>query len=770
MYKILILFLLFFLMNSAFAIMISPSMDDPQKPFSYFSKPTDEIGVMDEPLATEITPEGYLYTGFGELMFFVGAEKIPVVQRHRTLEQGFLPIIHYDFKHEDLLYSFTIFSALVPMQKSKQQINFIRVTIHNMTNEPRRADFAIGFRYQKNVNTVDGVSENRFKRPFPKKKLGNYWQMGEKFNPNWIYEFKENAFCRNKKILYIFNQPPTQRTFTLEYNGYKAHNLTPRKLRILPTTPVGITHFAFDLKGKEDVQLDFKMPIVPASLKDMSALAVADFDVFKNKTIEIWQNIIAAGMQLDLPEKKVVDTFKASLIYDLLAKDKVNNHYIQTVNLLHYHEFFLRDAADIAYMYDITGYPKYARQVLDFFPNWQKKDGNFLSQPEQYDGFGQVLWAYGQHYSMTKDGSFAVSRIPSIMRAISWLKKARNSDSLHLIPISHVKDNENIIGHITGYNFLALAGLNKVIPMLKAVGENKKTQEVETEYQNYKAILLKLLNKIAQKTSDYIPPTLDGKIAGQNWGNLLGAYPIEILDPWDKKISATLNKTRQQYQEGLITYADGKFLHHYLTIKNTLTALLRGEQKQVITEFYNLLLHTSSTHAGFEFCIEPWADRNFRANLSPHGWFAAEYRTLLRKMFVREHDQDLHLFSAISPAWIGAGKKIELKNVPTEFGRVDLQLEQRDEQHAIFHLIAHWENPPQKIIFHIPWFMTLKNFKSDANFLAQRSNEIWLPANTKKIELIWIPKKSEQNFNYLLTVKNYKKEYARRFELFKRGL
>ncbi|HUX45317.1 MAG TPA: hypothetical protein VMV57_11250, partial [Terracidiphilus sp.] len=48
------------------AQMVSPSIDKPGEPFSYYSAPTDEIGMMDAEAATEITPEGYLRTGFGE--------------------------------------------------------------------------------------------------------------------------------------------------------------------------------------------------------------------------------------------------------------------------------------------------------------------------------------------------------------------------------------------------------------------------------------------------------------------------------------------------------------------------------------------------------------------------------------------------------------------------------------------------------------------------------------------------------------------------------
>ncbi|MGB9146624.1 MAG: hypothetical protein WCC14_12435, partial [Acidobacteriaceae bacterium] len=51
------------------AQMVDPAIDAGNGPFSYYSQPTGEIGVMDAPSGTEISPEGFLYTGYGELMF-----------------------------------------------------------------------------------------------------------------------------------------------------------------------------------------------------------------------------------------------------------------------------------------------------------------------------------------------------------------------------------------------------------------------------------------------------------------------------------------------------------------------------------------------------------------------------------------------------------------------------------------------------------------------------------------------------------------------------
>ena len=121
------------------AQMVSPSIDDPNKPFTYFSKPTDEIGVMGSEGATEITPEGYLRTGFGELMFFSGPDLVPTSVRIRTLEEGHLPIDHYEFERDGIIYRFTMFEAGLNADQSGPLVNFIRVTMRNATSQPTRA-------------------------------------------------------------------------------------------------------------------------------------------------------------------------------------------------------------------------------------------------------------------------------------------------------------------------------------------------------------------------------------------------------------------------------------------------------------------------------------------------------------------------------------------------------------------------------------------------------------------------------------------------------
>lgn len=762
-----IIFFIFVIPSCFASTMISPQIDaNANQPFSYFSKPTDEIGFMDTPYATEITPEGYLYTGFTELLFLVGSELTPISQRIRTLEKGYLPIIHYTYNNEGIAYHFTLFSTTLNNKPNGTLVNFVKVNITNETNQPRRMDFAIATRYKNNVNTEQGVGDNRFKRPYKSKYLGDYQQVGVEFKKDWRYAFKENAFLRDNKILYVFEEAPQKKLFTLKNNGYVIPDLTPRPLNILVNTPVGIARYARKLNPHENITLIFKMPVIPSVYSQYKKILTADFNEYKKRTIQNWQTILNKGMRIEIPEAKMTDTFNASLIYDLLARDKIDNHYIQTVNKLQYHEFFLRDAAEISHMYDLTGYPDYAGEILQFFKYKQQADGNFLSQPEEFDAWGQTLWAYGQHYRMTEDKQFAKNIYPQIKKAVAWLKNVRQKDPLHLIPATHGTDNENVAGHITGYNFLALAGLKQAILLADVSQHTNDVRDFKKEYEDYQQTFLNRLHLVATTS---IPPTLDGTYKGQDWGNLLGAYPETILDPHDPLITATLKNVRNKYQEGIMTYGDGKWLHHYLTIKNTLTSLLRDEQEQVLQEFYSVLVHTSSTHAGFEFGIHPWGNRNFEANLAPHGWFASEYRTLLRNMLVREQNDELHLLSVMSPAWIGTGKTINVERAPTEFGTVNFQLQQANDTQATLNLSAVWRHTPRAIVIHMPWFMNVEKIRVDGKLIPiLTNNSIRIPADAKLIHIEW-SKQKQVDYSYEKAVTDYKQEYKRRYEIFMHG-
>jgi hypothetical protein len=776
----LVLTLSSFFALQAVAQMVSPEIDRPNEPFSYFSRPTDVIGVMDAPAATLVSPEGFFYTGSGELMLFAGSPAEPLTQRVRTLERGYLPIIHYTVQRRGLQYDVTAFAATLDGRPDGTLVNFIRVQVKNNASHVAVAWLGAAMRYQSEVNNPSGVADNRFERPVDGKYPGDYRQLGERFNPDWVYGFENDSFMRGGEAMYLFpSGPQCEKHLTMKEGYNEGSDLSPRKFPVLPYTPMGYVQYRLPLKSGESVTLDFKMPVLPLAPKspEMEATRAANFGEYRQKVIDGWEKILAAGIDIEVPEAKVNDTFKANLIYDLIARDKIGDDYIQTVNKFHYHAFWLRDSSYIVRMYDLSGYPDYARQVLDFFPRWQQPDGNFVSQGGQFDGWGQVLWAYGAHYRLTGDREFAASVFPSVRKSVEWLKTARAADPLHLIPETKPGDNEDIQGHVTGHNFWALAGLKNAIVLADAVGTPEDAAEFRREYDDLFAALKKALAKATATTDGYIPPGLDGQ-KGQDWGNMLAVYPEQILDPHDPMVSATLQKTREKYAEGIMTYGDGRWLHHYLTLKNTETETIRGDDETAIRELYALLVHTSSTHEGFEFAIRPWGTRDFNLNLTPHGWFAAKFRAALRNMMLREEGRDLHLLSVVSPEWLRPGTSIQVKRAPTEFGPFEFTLRTIDAEHSILDLNSTWKKAPEKLVLHLPWFMNATALTIDGKAVdisrptpqtpvpTRVLPSIEIPVDAKHVEITWKKIPGTRVLNYTSAVEEYKSEFRRRYERF----
>lgn len=740
-----------------FAQMVSPSIDSASfhgEPFSYFSKPTDELGVKDGTNGTMITPDGYIGTGFGTMMFFYGKHLKPVSHRIRSLKKGYLPIDEYSFTRNGISYRVTAFAATLDGKSGSPLMNFVRVQIDNKSSEPKNAQWAVGVRYAN-------ILTQRNRLPVKASEPGKYEQAGAPFNANWDYKFSGKELLRDGKVFYMLPETPKPKRLSV-------FNANKENMKVMtPDTPTGIAEYSFRLSPHGKEILDFKMPFQPVAQNSTLAqqLRKASFNDYMNRTSQSWDKIINRGIEITVPEAKVNNTFKTSLIYDLIARDKEGDNYIQKVNEFQYHAFWIRDASFIVRMYDISGYHKIAKQALDFFARWQKPNGNFISQPGEYDGWGQTMWAYGQHYRLTHDEAFAKKVLPSIRRAVNWLIHVRAQDSLHLLPPVILGDNEGINGRITGQDFWALAGLRNITAMARERGDNSDADLFQKEYDGFYKTVYARLRKVTRNTHGYIPPALD-KYGGDDWGNMLGIYPAILLKPDDPMVTATLLNTRNKYKEGLMTYGvDGvRYLHHYLTMRNTETELIRNEQEMAIKDLYAILVHTGSTNAGFEFEVTPWGSRDPRWDLAPHGWFAADYRILIRNMMVREQGDELHLFSAVSPDWIQPGDSIRVLRAPTNFGQVNMVLHCHHGS-ADLTMNNHFQgNGPKDLVINMPWFMRVTKVTADGHAVSINKKRVTLPAGTRRVHIMWRRESGTQNLSFKKAAENYIRSYRQHYE------
>ncbi|MGH9600527.1 MAG: hypothetical protein ACRD27_11735 [Terracidiphilus sp.] len=740
------------------AQMANPDIDKPGEPFSYPACSTDEIALQNAPMGTEITPEGYLYTGYGQLTFSVGNPSQPASQRIRTLEKGYLPIVHYTYSDGPVRYDLTTFAGTLSGQsENSNTVNFIRVTARNTGAAKSISYFSVAFPYTGAAPDLGQCSQgnHRFRRPVTPAKPGGYAQPGVVFDPNWTYAFKGGLATRSGEVVYQF--PTIHRPvlrLTENVPGSEA-----QQTGVSPKTPVLVARYELHLQPGSSQTLVFKMPVQPISADDTTAvkdLESTSFDAAFRQTERVWENRLNGGIQISLPEKEVTDAFKANLIYDMMARDHVGDNYIQTVNKLQYHAFWLRDGSHIMNAYDVAGFPNLVRESLPFFLESQQPDGLFISQNGQYDGWGQALWTFGRYYQFSHDQAFARSIFPAVLRAVHWLEQARENDPLHIMPAGNPHDDEfHVSAHVTGHNLWALAGLKGAIVLAQAAGTKDEVQEFQHDYDDYHQVLFRLLDSTGAKNGDYIPPGID-VAGGQDWGNMNVVYPEMLLPANDPLITGTLQHVRKEYAEGLMTYA-GR-LHDYIGFKNTETELILEQQPQVIQDLYAVLAHTSSTRAGWEVGPLPWTTRDFGRDLAPHGWFAADYVALLRNMLLREQGGDLHLLSALSPDWTQPGDTIEVSNAPTEFGKMGMECRFSHSGMSMT-LQTRFNRPPARIVVHLPWFVTVKSATVDGKVTRIHDGVLSIPASSRKIEVAWTTRSPAPSLSYRSAVKDFLRDY-----------
>ena len=279
--------------------------------------------------------------------------------------------------------------------------------------------------------------------------------------------------------------------------------------------------------------------------------------------------------------------------------------WIQAVNKLQYNAFWLRDAAVIANAFDIAGLHDLAAQDLNYFPAWQRGDGLFISRADQYDGFGEALWAIGQHALRARDRAFAADMLPAVRRALGWFEQERAGESLGLMPTATPGDNELATGHITGDDFWAAAGVQSAVVLARLADRDDLARQWQADLDSFVADLRAQLARAEALTGGWIPPTLEAN-GGEDWGNLWAAYPAQVVLPaGDPAVTAALAHARSHFREGIATYFHGRLLHDYLGFRVFETELERGEQPQVVDGLYSELAHTTATGGGFEYGRAP---------------------------------------------------------------------------------------------------------------------------------------------------------------------
>jgi len=539
----------------------------------------------------------------------------------------------------------------------------------------------------------------------------------------------------------------------------------------------------------------FKMPLAPLPADSAEAKQVieADCDRHLQQTIAFWENLVGKSPPLRFPEPKVQETLLANTVFDLLAIDKTGENYITNVNKFQYHSFY--GGSDVSHMrigFDYLGLEEIARKTVLYSTVYQFPDGSFDRREEAspyYEFFGWNLWCIGRHYQLTRDDGFLKQVYPAIVKAMEWEMRVTQKDELGIFPpYQNIPDDAALNGiRQTGPNLWALHGMQHAIALAEAMGRADDVKRFKAEQQRFRAALEKQLALQTAKSGGWIPPAIEKTLLGNHWDNMMLLYPEPLFDPFDPRVTATIRKSRETYAEGILGYvlpvATGRKgdefvfnttpgLHYWHTPDNAQNALVRGgpeDQQLAVRDLYALLLHTTSTHAPQEFGTMPWSTRDYPpGDILPDGAASGKIIELMRNTLVREYQNDLYLFSAVSPDWLQPGKQIEVRGEPTTFGPVSAILKAGAEGWEV-KLDHRFRQPPQRVVIRVPWFYDLRTAEADGRPLPIAEGKLVVGPNTRQIKVAGRIRPGTPPMSFERTVEEYKAEYRKRYEQFLRS-
>ena len=801
--------------------MLDPAIDPPDMPFCYFANPTDVIGSWLAPVASEVTPEGYIYTGFGELMFFVGNPPEPVRVRHRVLREGYLPIVEYQLVRHGVRFRFTLFASDLGGPLSGLPVNFARLEVVNEADEQRAAFFSTAYRFSAPSTRLVGRGDYRFSQRFDLIPA-SLAKDQTSFRQAWIYSFTKDSLIRDGRLLYQFPTSPRPQLAALALNEYGIRAVRflsgkvleyPRKSQAHnPQLPMGLVMYRLILQPGERQQLLFKFPLVPLPVDGPEAQLVRQADGQKelDKVAAQWSTMVGRRNPLRLPEAKVQQYLLANTASQLLAIDRIAGDWVMNVNQFQYHRYYVGNATSMDIALDMVGQEEAARNCLLYAKKMQFPDGNFglPGRKEQWwwEMTGYVLWAWGRHWQLTHDRNFLDQVYPGVVEGVEWVKRMRRSDGTGLLPPVAIVDDAMLAGiHQTGQQVWNLIGLHGAVRLANAAGKPDDARAFQAELDEFWKTFEKAVNAKVAKTGGVITSALDGDSWGNHWDNLLMLYPERLFEPFDSRVTATIRQSRSTYAEGLLPFilprAVGKrnasdwpeteraglatteqqgilfhaspSIHYWQTPDNAQNALVRGaaeDQQAAVADLYALLVHTSSTHAPQEFGTVPWGTRDFGPgshNILPDGAASAKTIELLRNMLIRESGEDLYLLSAVSPEWLQPGKVIEATDAPTNFGPLGFKLDATAECLRL-HLSAPKRNPPKRVLVRIPWFFTLSSATADGKSALVESGHVLLSPGVRQVILTGSTRHGTPVMSYQQAVDDYQREYRRRYERFLR--
>lgn len=515
----------------------------------------------------------------------------------------------------------------------------------------------------------------------------------------------------------------------------------------------GSTAWAASIQPSDTATLHICIPSVTLTdEKEIEALQKRDFDSDTKRICGFWRELTAKAAQIETPEPWINDFYKAHLRHLLvncfkeLDSDRLHAH-VGTF----YYGVYPNESAMMISDLDRRGLHEHAQHNLDSFLHYQgtvSMPGNFKSSEGQFYGagghetggynksHGYVMWNMAQHWWLTRDRTWMNKAAPKLVKACDWVSRERKATRKLLdngmkpleygwLPSGSLEDVTDYwywlaTNGATVWGFQALAG---ALADYGHPDSPRLQKEAQAFYDDFMRGITESRIRcpvVRLRDATYVPKipsrlyergrahgwlreTLEGSMFLPAYGLLAPDAPETewILKDYEDNlyISERYGYAIPAFEE--FWFSRGGFSMQANLLDGPLPYLWRDDIKHFIRAYFNSF--ASAFYPEIRMCNEhslpelgyPRGD-HFKSSDE------AQSTYWLRLMFINEVGPKLYLGQAIPRYWLSHGKKVGIRNAPSNFGALSFTMESKSAEGLIKVLLdPPRRNPPGSIFLRL---------------------------------------------------------------------
>jgi hypothetical protein len=498
-------------------------------------------------------------------------------------------------------------------------------------------------------------------------------------------------------------------------------------------------YITLPLEAGQSAVVDLAIPYFPLVGDAAKQLAGLNVDDTLAAFRKFWADELNRKAQFIVPEKRVRDSYRACLAYDLILTDRdpKSGVLMPHPDASGYEAVWAGDGSVSMQALDRLGYHKDVESMLGYFlarQDREKPEGDVSSAEGFFSGDvdlkwmnqnGFVLWALAEHYKLTHNDAWLRKVAPQMIKGCDWIARERartktmdNGQKVKhygLLPKGRPSDLyiwDNWYWTDT-YSYMGLRGTADV---LTAAGMKDEAARLTAEADDYKkCILASIERSIDTKIKPpFLPPTPyrvgppTHAFSDENWYAISSPiYMVEagLLDARDERIGGTAYWLEKDGMATGLPLLGVGAIDPYYVYNQSLTQLLRGEPAKFVWTLYSLSAYgmAQGTYATIEGhnLITGFNSEGWEANRQPHMHSNSRYIDLVRIALVLEEGDTLHLMAGTPRGWLADGEKIEVRRAPSYFGEVNYRTQSRvaSGQIAVEIEPTPWQQP--KVVIHV---------------------------------------------------------------------